>query len=361
MKRIRVLLFAWVSCIGVSLPCIGAPSSGTGTVSAGRVVETQLSSRNLQGNLIGIDPKRTITVYLPPGYEDSDEAYPVIYYFHSLFWSNRQMFENGAVKALLDQAIADGTIGKVILVAGDFTTPRVGTFFGNSEATGRWLDFIVAELVPFIDARFRTLATRRSRGLAGEFIGGYAALKLGMLHPDQFSAVYALHPLGTAAGLIPMASRPDWRKMNLARSWDDLAGDGLSQVFMAMAQAYLPNPQRPPFYCDLMVELKDGALLLNTAHIGRLQSQFLLDHRVPAQVDNLKQLSAIQFDWGRYDVNQDHVYANQTFSRKLDEYGVEHVAEEYAGDPVQKNWTAHGRVQDRLLPFFSRFLQFERR
>lgn len=329
-------------------------------VPAGKVVEAQLVSRHLQGNLMGIAPERTIKVYLPPDYERGDRSYPVIYYFHSLFWSNQRMFEGGTVQKLFDAAIADGTIPGVILVAGDFTTPHVGTFFGNSQATGRWLDFIVDELVPFVDARYRTLASRRSRGLAGDFLGGYAALKLAMLYPDRFSAVYALHPVGTAAGLIPMTSRPDWRKMNLARSWDDLAGDGMSQVFMAMAQAFLPNPNRPPFYCDLMVGLNQDSLEPDTDRVRTLQSRFLLDQLVPEYAANLKKMSAIQFDWGRYDVNQDHVYANQAFTRRLDEYAVEHFAEEYRGNHWEKNWIPHGRVQDHLLPFFARFLEFER-
>jgi enterochelin esterase-like enzyme len=337
-----------------------SPCSGAEAAPAGTVVEAQLVSRHLQGNLIGIDPERTIKVYLPPGYDHGNKAYPVIYYFHSLFWSNQRMFEDGGVQALFDRAIRAGTIRDFVLVAADFTTPHVGTFFGNSPQTGRWLDFIVEELVPFIDARFRTLPTRRSRGLAGDFLGGYAALKLAMLYPEQFSAVYALHPVGTGTGLIPMVSRPDWRKMNLARSWADLADDSLSQVFMAMAQAYLPNPTHPPFYCDLIVELNEGSLALNTDRAGKLQSRFLLDRLVPEYAANLKKLSAIQFDWGRYDVNQDHVYSNQAFTRKLDEYGVEHFAEEYRGNHWEQNWIEHGRVQDHLLPFFARFLDFER-
>jgi len=127
---------------------------------------------------------------------------------------------------------------------------------------------------------------------------------------------------------------------------------------MAMAQAFLPNASRPPFYCDLMVELRDGALVLNPEHSRKLHAEFLLDQLVPTYAGNLKKLAAIQLDWGRYDVTPDHVYASQAFTRKLDEYGVEHYAAEYRGNHWEKNWIEHGRVTDHMLPFFSRFLAF---
>lgn len=349
--RVSVWLGSVAGVFLWTVSSVAAPSGGT-------VVETHLVSEVLKGNRIGIDPRRSVVVYLPPGYERSQKAYPVLYYFHSIFWSSRQMFQDGAVKAVLDRSIGDGAIGDFILVAADFTTPHVGTLYGNTEVTGRWLDFISAELVPFIDKTYRTLPTRGSRGLTGDFLGGYAALKLAMFHPGQFSAVYALHPVGTSIGLTPMSARPDWRKMNLARSWDDLAGDGFSQVFMAMAQAYLPNPDRPPFYCDLIMELKDGVLQLNPQNARKLQSSFLLDQLVPQYADNLRQL-AIKFDWGRYDPNQDHVYGNQVLTRMLDHYGIEHSAEEYRGNHYEKNWIEHGRVEDDMLPFFARHLEFD--
>lgn len=349
MKR---FICYWLLSFGVlAAPALAAPQTS-------RVIEVSLQSRSLESNRIGIDPRRNLRVYLPAGYDSSRKPYPVIYYFHSIFWSNRQMFEDGAAQRVLDGAIARRTIGEFILVAGDFTTPNVGTFFGNTDVTGRWQDHILDELVPFVDANFRTMPQAASRGLAGDFLGGYIALRLAMMHPDRFSTVYALHPVGTGSGLIPMSSRPDWRKMNLARSWADL-DDGFSQVFMAMAQTYLPNPDRPPFYCDLAVELKDGILVTNLENTRKLHSTFLLDQLVPQYAANLKRLAAIGFDWGRYDPTQDHVYSNQAFTRTLDDYGIVHVAEEYAGNHYDRNWIENGRVSNDMLPFFARALRFD--
>ena len=78
-----------------------------------------------------------------------------------------------------------------------------------------------------------------------------------MLHPELFSVVHALHPVGTGTGLSPMHTMVDWKRLHQTQSFN-----GLSQVdyyapgFVAMSQAYLPNPERPPFYCDFIVEME---------------------------------------------------------------------------------------------------------
>jgi hypothetical protein len=69
-------------------------------------------------------------------------------------------------------------------------------------------------------------------------------------------------------------------------------------------------------------------------------------------------MRGLGFDWARYDPNYDHVYANQQFTLKLDELGVEHEAEEYRGDPWSNNITDYGRFYTRVLPFLSRHLVF---
>lgn len=326
----------------------------------GKVIDASLVSTYLEGNALGINVNRSIKIYLPPNYEASRKRYPVIYYFHSLFWSPGQMFADGKVKETLDKGISGKTIDEFIFVVGDFTAPNVGVFFSNSQTSGRWMDHVVEELIPFVDKNYRTLPVKESRGLTGDFLGAYAALKLAMLYPDKFNAVYALHPVGTGTGLIPMVSRPDWKKMNQATSWDDLAGDGFSQVFIAMAQAYLPNPQRPPFYCDWMVDFKNGQLVVNEENTKKLQSGFLLDQMLLDNVGSLKKIGGIKFDWARYDSNQDHIYSNQAFTRKLDEQGIAHEAEEYGGNTWEKHWITHGRVATDVLPFFQRILIFDK-
>lgn len=322
----------------------------------GRIVDVAYESRALAGNLIGVDVRRRIKVYLPASYEGGFTRYPVVYYIHNYHWSPTRTFEENRLPDFFERASERGRIGEVILVAGDFTTPTGFNFFGNDRVAGRWVDHFVDELVPLIDSRFRTRATAASRGLAGDFFGGFAALKFAMERPGVFGAVYALHPVGTGSG-EPGFWRPDWQVVHGAKSWEDLRRDTYAPIFVAMAQAYLPNPDRPPFFCDFMVEPQDGELKPNTRNIITLETRFLLDARLREHAEGLKQLRGLKIDWGRYDPVNAHVYANHAFTRKLEGYGVPHFAEEYAGNQWNRLWTPHGRVEDDLVPFFADFLE----
>lgn len=327
----------------------------------GTVVTERFTSEILRTNRVGLNLERSVSIYLPPGYREGNKSYPVIYYFHGLGWSNERMFsEEDSPRALFDRAISKGTIDEFIFVAADYSSPTLGSWFENSPTSGMWLDYTIKEVIPFVESRFRTIKHRDSRAVVGEFTGGYGALKLAMMHPDLFSVVYALHPVGTGSGLTPMHTVVDWKRLHEVKRFEDLSSvDYYSPGFVAMSQAYLPNPDRPPFYCDFIVELENGEPVVNVENLEKLQARFLLDRLLPAYTANLRRLRGIAFDWGRYDRTQSHVYSNQAFTRALDNLGIEHSAEEYNGNHYEKNWIEHGRVEARMLPFVGRLLRFE--
>lgn len=326
----------------------------------GTVVTRHLVSTILKENFIGLDTHRVIKVYLPPGYNDSKRSYPVVYYCHSIFSTAEKLFEDGRLVNILEQAFANNVVPEFIFVAADYSSPTTGSMYENSPVSGRWLDFTVHELVPFIDKQFRTISHRDSRAITGDFMGGRGALKLAMTHPEIFSVVYALHPVATGAGYVPWAANEvNWKKIHQAKTFAELAGDGRAQMFVAIAQAFLPNPNRPPFYCDFWMEFDNGEPKLHTENTRKAQAGFLLDQSLEASAQNLQQLRGIAFDWARYDPTPTHVYTNQAFTRKLEDLGIEHEAEEYRGTPWNKNWTENGRVYSRMLPFLGRWLVFE--
>lgn len=335
-------------------------SAASAAAHTGTVLTEHLPSTVLRDNRVGLDPNRAVKVYLPPGYAESGKAYPVIYYFHSLTWSPEKMFADGNLVTLLDRAFANRVVPEFILVAADYSTAGLGSLYENSPTSGRWRDFTTEELVPFIDGKFRTLRRRESRGVAGDFMGGRGALELAMRRADLFSVVYAMHPVATGTGMLSaMYIDVDWQKVHAAKSMADLAGAGRSQIFVLISQAFLPNAARPPFYCDFPVEMKDGAPVLNPEINRKLQRGFLLEESLDECAANLRSLRGLGFDWGRYDQTSAHVFANQVFSRKLNDLGVDHEAEEYNGGPWDKNWTPDGRFYTRLLPFFAKHLVFE--
>lgn len=321
----------------------------------GSVENHSLSSRALEENLIGLDPARAISVYLPPGYKTSGRRYPVIY--HIPF--GRLMLDDRKLISLFDNAIADKQIGEFILVSGDFSTPDSINFFGNGPTTGRWLEHIRRELVSFIDGRYRTLRDSSARGISGHFLGGYAAIKLAMQHPDIFGGVYAIHPVGTDTGERSMLYMPDWKEIHSAKSFSDLKAP-YSSPFVSMAQAYLPNPDRPPLYADFIVEMKDGELVPNQANIKRLRKTFHLADLVPDHAENLSKLRGIKFNWGRNDANQSHVYGARKLTVLMQDFAIAHEAEEHGGNGWEDEFTREGRVYRDLLPFFNRHLEFSR-
>ncbi len=348
------LLAAGLIAVIAALPRATAETKG------GRVVTEHLVSTALRDNRVNLDPNRTIKVYLPPGYADSGKSYPVVYFCHNINWSAEGVFSDGNLARLMERGFATGVVPEFIVVAADYSTKQMGSLYENSPVSGRWLDFTVDELVPFIDGRFRTLRHRDSRAVVGDFMGGRGALKLAMVHADVFSVAYAMHPVATGTGTLPYPYIDvDWRKIHQAKTFEELAGLGRAQIFVTIAQAFLPNPDRPPFYCDFFVELEKGEPKFSPANTRKLQRAFHLDESLDDCAENLRSLRGLAFDWARHDSTQAHVDSAQGFTRKLVDLGVVHEAEEYLGSPWDKNWTPSGRFATRVLPFLSRHLVFE--
>jgi enterochelin esterase-like enzyme len=333
--------------------------SATAAAAESRLVDREINSEKFAGNKVGTSAIRKLVVYLPAGYDGASERYPVIYFLPNPFENYRAEFDQRGAQALFDGAIASGVIDKFIFVSMDMTTPLGCSWYVNSSATGNWEDFMIQELVPYLDAKFRTLPRRESRGIAGDFMGGYGAIRFGMRHPDVFGSVYALHPVGTGSGVLTMYSRPNWDLLASAKSMDDVRKDGLSTLFTAIFQAHVPNPDKPPLFIDLQARKAGDQLVIDSAVTERLRNNFFIESMIPQYADNLKSLRGFKFDWARNDANQDHVYANQALTHKLDEFGIPHEAEEYNGLWGHGVWGDEGRVKTEVLPFFERHLVFE--
>jgi hypothetical protein len=213
--------------------------------------------------------------------------------------------------------------------------------------------------VPYVDASFRTIPTRDARGLAGQHMGAYGAIRIGMKHADVFGSIYGMNPVGTGSGVQIMDSRPDWDLLDHAASLDAVQKDGFSAIFTSIFQAHLPNPEKPPLYVDLPARREGGKLLIDSGLTARLRDRFFLESMIPQYADNLKMLRGFKFDWSRNDAIWDHVYSNQAFTHKLNEFGIVHEAEEYNGLwDANPYWGADGRVMADVLPFFQQHLEF---
>ena len=344
----------------VMLTCLtSAPARAAAPKS--QIIVRELRSEAIAHNKIGIDPQRHFLVYLPADYDESSpQRYPVIYFLPNPFQDNYRFdSDHHDAQNLFDRAITSGVITKFILVTVDMTTPIGTSWSANSSVTGNWEDFMIQELVPYIDANFKTLPSRDSRGITGIFIGGYGAIRFGMRHSDVFGSVYAMHPVGTGTGVSVSMMLPDWNILANAKSMDDVKKDFRTQIFTTMFQAFLPNPDKPPLYIDLLARREGDRLLIDTKLMDRFRNNFYLETMIPQYADNLKSLRGFKFDWSRLDGNYDHIWANQNLTRKLNEFGVPHEAEEFNGPPSgDADWGVDGRFYSEVLPFFQKHLVF---
>lgn len=160
----------------------------------GRYDEIVFESDVLKGNALNDPYKRPLWVYLPPGYDDEPERrYPTIYHIQGLtgqldMWRNRSAFRKNFPE-LADEMFANGEAPPCILVWVDCWTSYGGSQFLDSPATGRYHTYLCDEIVPWVDAHYRTLAQRDHRGIAGKSSGGYGAMVTPMLRPDLWGGL----------------------------------------------------------------------------------------------------------------------------------------------------------------------------
>ncbi|HEX4723266.1 MAG TPA: alpha/beta hydrolase-fold protein [Pseudonocardiaceae bacterium] len=164
---------------------------------AGRLDEHVFDSELLRDNPLGDSAQRPLWVYVPPGYDESpDRRYPAVYVIqgytgHLAMWRNRSPYRQPFVETA-DHVFASDTAPPAIVVYVDAWTLYGGSQFVDSPGTGRYHSYLCDEIVPWVDAHYRTMADRDHRGIAGKSSGGFGAMITPMLRPDLFGT-FATH------------------------------------------------------------------------------------------------------------------------------------------------------------------------
>ncbi len=223
---------------------------------------------------------------------------------------------------------------------------------------GDFEKYIWHDVVSYIDAHYRTIPDRTSRGLVGHSMGGYGASRIGMKHPDVFGALYIMSPCcmssmvgggpGSADQIKERAIASE-KKVAVAKSPGDLAAQspGFASAQYATAAAWAPNPKNPPLYFDLPT--KDGVPQPEIVAKYAANSPLAF---VDQYIGNLKQYRASSMDVGdqdglRFDATKLHTI--------LDNYRIANSFEIYSGTHVS---AVADRFQNHVLPFFSKNLCF---
>jgi S-formylglutathione hydrolase FrmB len=161
---------------------------------AGRLEEHELESAALRGNALGDPSRRPVWIYAPPAYDaEPGRSFPAIYLIQGLtgqidMWRNRTAFRPSVIE-LVDDLFAADECPPALVVFVDAWTSVGGSQFVDSPGTGNYHTYLCGEIVPFVDAHFRTLADAAHRGIAGKSSGGYGAMITPMRRPDLFGGL----------------------------------------------------------------------------------------------------------------------------------------------------------------------------
>jgi enterochelin esterase family protein len=219
-----------------------------------------VDSRALAGNPLGDPTARRVAVWLPPSYVAAPQRrYPVIYWLAGYAGTGEQMFSGTpwqpGLGDRLDRLAGSGAMGEAIVVAPDCFTRWGGAQYLDSPAVGHYETHVVREVVPAIDARFRTVAARDGRAVGGKSSGGFGALVLAMRHPDLFAAVAshagdmyfelsALPDLPVAVRTLRRHGGIDGFLRKFESSEKKDGADFTTMMVLAQAGAYSPDPAR---------------------------------------------------------------------------------------------------------------------
>jgi len=314
------------------------------TTTTGRIDQTIIESRALQGNRLGDPYARKLFVYLPPGYDDdSTRRFPAILMLSSHGNTGQSMLNwrawDESLDQQLDRLITSGAVPPHIMIIPDTWTRLGGASHLNTPAIGNYADYLLDEIIPYVDARYRTMADGAHRAIMGRSSGGYAAIYHAMTRPGLFAAV-ADH---SGDSYFEYMAIPEIARLhtNLNRFGgldgfmeDTKLNTPKNQAFYEMvsiltfAATFAPNPDAPHGF-DLPIDLETGAI---REDVWQRCLQFDPVRMVmnPSYADTLRNVKELFIDCGQFDEYNLQVGA-RLLSRALQRMDVPHTYEEYPG------------------------------
>lgn len=333
----------------------------------GTIRSCAIPAPSLAGGLLGDPAVVDAVIWLPVGYETTNERLPVVYFLSGYTATASQ------VSLTLHQAVAataaDAPPFILVLVTG--LNALQGAFYVNSPVTGRWEDAIVQDLVTYVDGAYRTMPGPTTRGIAGHSMGGFGALNLAMRHPDVFGSVYAMSPslfdadgadvlFGEAFGGVDRildieaqleAVPPSDRAATLV----ELArGIGPAEFVLAYGLAFAGDPDRPalmtyPFARSAGGLVRDEAIW--ETWVGGFGD---LDGKLARYGANLRALRAIGVDYGTADEYAWIPDGCRALVAALRAAGIAASEATFAGDHASM---LGDRMARFMLPFFDASLE----
>ena len=313
------------------------------------VERIRVHGKALEGNLEADAADRDVIVFLPPSYSKAKlRRYPVVYALHGYSIGAEQWTREIHVPQTIEGAFAHGA-NEMIVVLPDSKTLHNGSMYSSSVTTGDFEKFIARDLVAYIDAHYRTIPDRLSRGLVGHSMGGYGTARIGMKHAEVFGGLYIMSPCCLSARQSVSLSPEDQAALEAVKAPEDSSKlPFFPRAQLATAAAWSPNPNDPPLYLDL--PFKDGVIRQDVLAKWAANSPLAF---VDQYVGDLRRYRGIAIDVG----DQDGLRADAgKLHDVLDLYGIANDFEVYSGTHTS---AVADRFQNHVLPFMSRTLCFK--
>lgn len=324
----------------------------------------EIEAESLKNNIIGESAKRKILVYTPKDYEESKKEYPVLYYLPGYGNTYKEylteVFQGMIITDDLDK-LFENTDKSFIVVVVDGFNKFHGSFYTNSEITGNWEDYIIKDVVSYVDKNYRTIRSNKARGIAGHSMGGTGAFNLAIKHQDIFSSLYIY-----AAGLFePRVTEMAFfnkrtlksllRKIEKYQAMGEEKGKEelinylteASNFEMTFAITYSGDKNNVPYY-KLPYKTIDGEA--NEEIKEAWENGFgNIDKKVLLYKENLKQMKGIKIEYGERDENIALKGGAIFLKKSLDKEGISSELIINEGDHSSK---LRESFNERIVPFF---------
>ena len=351
---------------------------------AGQLLNLNIPAPSLESNLLGTSTTQPIAVYLPPSYELSGKSYPVVYFLGGYGdrvtdWTNGT-YQGFRIKNIMDKLIGNKTINEFIVVIIAGYNFLGGSFYVNSPVTGNWEDFVMKDVIGYIDSNYRTLKNRESRGIGGHSMGGFGTINLAMLHPEIFGAIYALSPglyledglktsqLFKSTAFInqfiqkeqDLGSMSSSDAMNSYKSYISsrfTSGDWDTPFGYAYGSAFSPDTNKSVPFIDYPYSKSGDQLVADSSKLKNYENGFgNQSEKVKKYKENFLSLKLFEYEVGTYDEYPWLRNGCEYFDQLLTKENIPHQFTKFNGGHQDK---VGERFEKYLLPSLSNVLIYD--
>jgi S-formylglutathione hydrolase FrmB len=191
----------------------------------GRIVTETFKSEILKRDM-------TCSIYLPPSYETSSRAYPMLYLLHGMGDDHTAWVNRGEVSRIATESIQKGESPEMLIIMPDGLVDAF--YLNNFDKSILWEDFFYKEFIPAIEKKYRVISKRTYRAIAGLSMGGYGSLYYALKHKEYFSSCYAMSGAFLEVTPVAKGEKPVGMFENVnVKLWGPRNETGIHQNFKA--------------------------------------------------------------------------------------------------------------------------------